>query len=82
YHKPYKKDAKKWKVKKKKHGNHHFELRPRGVLGSSCLKFFLGKLKVRWSRPFKETNRSPYGANNVVNESPTKRITVSDEGVN
>ncbi|PON56823.1 hypothetical protein PanWU01x14_178660 [Parasponia andersonii] len=61
HHKPNKKDKRKQKTKKKsKHSDHHFELGLRGVLGSSCLKLFLGMLKARWSRPFEETNLSPY----------------------
>ncbi|PON48376.1 hypothetical protein PanWU01x14_237710, partial [Parasponia andersonii] len=61
HYKPYKKDMKRWRTKKKKHGDHHFEPGPRGVLGSSCLKLFPGKLKARWSRPLKKTNVSPCG---------------------
>ncbi|PON62298.1 hypothetical protein TorRG33x02_279510, partial [Trema orientale] len=60
--KPYKKDARKWRTKKKKHGNNHFELGPRGVLGLSCLKLSPGKLKSRGSGPLKETNAPPCGA--------------------
>ncbi|PON53706.1 hypothetical protein PanWU01x14_200480 [Parasponia andersonii] len=59
HYKPYKKDTRKWRTKKKKHGDHQFEPRPRGVLGPSCLKLFMGKLKARWSKLFKETNVSP-----------------------
>ncbi|PON38814.1 hypothetical protein TorRG33x02_344240, partial [Trema orientale] len=62
HHKPNKKDARKWKTKKKKYGDHHFELGPKGVLGLSCLKPFPSKLKARWLRLFKETNVSPCGA--------------------
>ncbi|PON32809.1 hypothetical protein PanWU01x14_358210 [Parasponia andersonii] len=61
HHKPYKKNMRKWKTKKKKYGEHHFKRGARGVLGASCLKLFPSKLKARWSKPFKETNVSLYG---------------------
>ncbi|PON76526.1 hypothetical protein PanWU01x14_035800 [Parasponia andersonii] len=69
HHKSYKKDTKKWKIRKKKHGDHHFKPRLRGVLGSLYLKLFSGKLKARWSGLFKETDVSPH--------SVTKRIKVN-----
>ncbi|PON67964.1 hypothetical protein PanWU01x14_099610 [Parasponia andersonii] len=62
HHKSDKEDKRKGKTKKKKHGDHHFEPGPKGVLSSSYLKLFPTKLKVRWSGLFEETNVSPYGA--------------------
>lgn len=79
HHKPYKKDTRKWRTKKKKYDDHHFEAGPRDVLGSSFLKLFPGKLKSRWSGSFKETNMSPCGESEVVNESPTRRIKVNTQ---
>ncbi|PON73660.1 hypothetical protein PanWU01x14_055480, partial [Parasponia andersonii] len=49
----------------------------RRVLGSSCLRLFLGKLKSRWSGPSKETNVSQCGAIKEDNESLTRRIEVN-----
>ncbi|PON46215.1 hypothetical protein PanWU01x14_253390 [Parasponia andersonii] len=74
HHKPYKKDTRKLKTKKKKHGDHHFEQSLRGVLVSSCLKLFLDKLNSRWSGPSKKTNGSLCGAIKVDNKNPTRRI--------
>ncbi|PON97896.1 hypothetical protein TorRG33x02_062110, partial [Trema orientale] len=47
HHKSYKKDTIRWRTKKKRYGDHHFEPRLKGMLASSCLKLFLGKLKSR-----------------------------------
>ncbi|PON31690.1 hypothetical protein PanWU01x14_367800 [Parasponia andersonii] len=67
----------KWKTKKKKHGDRHFESGPRGVLGSSYLKLFLGKLKSRWLGSSKETNVPSCSAIKMDKESPTRRIKVN-----
>ncbi|PON81163.1 hypothetical protein TorRG33x02_230470, partial [Trema orientale] len=61
HHKSYKKDTRKWGTKKKRYGDHHFKLGPKGVLGMSRLKLFLGKLKSSWLEPFIEVNVSPRG---------------------
>ncbi|PON75947.1 hypothetical protein PanWU01x14_038980, partial [Parasponia andersonii] len=40
HQKPYKKDTRRWTTKKKRYGDHQFEPRLKGMLGSSCLKLF------------------------------------------
>ena len=50
-------------------------------LYNSCLKLFMGKLKSRWSRPFKITKMFPYGTIEVVDESSNRSFKVNGQRI-
>ncbi|XP_057755715.1 uncharacterized protein LOC130974893 [Arachis stenosperma] len=54
-----------------------FEPRQRVLQYNSRLKFFSGKLKSRWSRPFVVTRASPYGHVEIQEENSDRKFTVN-----
>ncbi|XP_023748305.1 uncharacterized protein LOC111896569 [Lactuca sativa] len=63
----YKYKTKKWHDARIK-GNKEFEAVQKVLLYNSRMKLFPGKLRTRWSRPFKIKQLYPYGEIELLNE--------------
>ncbi|XP_016185578.1 uncharacterized protein LOC107627240 [Arachis ipaensis] len=73
--KTYKEKAKKWHDQKL--ARREFVEGQKVLLYNSRLKFFLGKLKSRWSAPFTIIKASPYGHVELMEEKTQRTFTVN-----
>ncbi|XP_016165025.1 uncharacterized protein LOC107607604 [Arachis ipaensis] len=73
--KTYKENTKKWHDQKL--ARKEFVEGQKVLLYNSRLKFFLGKLKSRWSRPFTIIKASPYGHMKLIEDKTQRTFTVN-----